>query len=199
MSHFDAVAHEWDRGDTRQRIAEATARAVFENIPLQNGMDLLDFGAGTGLLSFRLLPRVRSVTAVDLSEKMLEVLRAKRAPGDRIETITQDILEQPLDRRFDGIVSSMAMHHVPDTAALMRTFYKHLNPGGFLAVADLDEEDGTFHSRGNDGVHHFGFDREALRTVTAEAGFRDIGFTTVLNIEKPYGTYPVFLLNARKN
>ena len=41
----------------------------------------------------------------------------------------------------------MAMHHVEDTAHFLKTLYDHLNPGGFIAVADLDKEDGSFHSR----------------------------------------------------
>ncbi len=198
MSRFDAVAADWDKGDLRQQIAAKTADAVLETIPLNNDMNLLDFGAGTGLLTYRIAPHVRSVTAVDTSEKMLEVLRTKSTPEHTIKTACCDITQMPLTETFDGIISSMAMHHVEDTAHFLKTLYDHLNPGGFIAVADLDKEDGSFHSRGNDSVYHFGFDREALKKTAEKAGFADATFTTALTIEKPGRDYPVFLFSAYK-
>ena len=77
MSRFDSAAADWDKGDMRQRIAAETAESILKNVPLRDNMDLLDFGAGTGLLTFRLAPSVRSVTAVDTSPKMLEMLKSK--------------------------------------------------------------------------------------------------------------------------
>ncbi len=196
MSRFDTAAAEWDKGDMRQQIAAETATAIRRNIPLHDTMELLDFGAGTGLLTYRILPHVRSLTAVDTSAKMLEVLQRKSTPGQRIETACRDITKMPLNRKFDGIISSMAMHHVEDTAAFLAALYEHLRPGGFIALADLDKEDGSFHTRGNEGVFHFGFDRDTLRETAKAAGFSQIGFDTVLTIRKSHGDFPVFLMTA---
>ncbi len=198
MSRFDAVADAWDKGDLRQKIAHNVAEAMFENIPLNDTMNLLDFGAGTGLLTYKILPHVHSVTAVDTSPKMLEMLQSKSTPEHQIKTACCDITQMPLSETFDGIISSMAMHHVEETAAFLKTLHSHLNPGGFIAIADLDKEDGSFHSHGNDGVFHFGFDRDGLVKMATEAGFSDIAFDTALIIEKPYASYPVFLMRARK-
>jgi len=198
MSRFDAAAADWDKGDIRQQIAYETAEAVLKHVPLRDEMDLLDFGAGTGLLTYRIVPHVRSVTAVDTSPKMLEVLKNKSTPAHRIKTACCDITQMPLDETFDGIISSMAMHHVEDTEGFLKTLHAHLRPGGFIAVADLDKEDGTFHSHGNEGVFHFGFDREALQAMAEANGFTGVGFATALTIEKPNGNYPVFLFYAYK-
>jgi 2-polyprenyl-3-methyl-5-hydroxy-6-metoxy-1,4-benzoquinol methylase len=198
MSRFDAAAAEWDKGDIRQSIAFNTAEAILSNIPLDSEMDLLDFGAGTGLLTYRIAPSVRSVTAVDTSPKMLEVLQSKSTPEHRIKTVCGDITQVPLSETFDGIISSMAMHHVKDTEGFLKTLYDHLRPGGFIAVADLDKEDGSFHSHGNDGVFHFGFDKEALKAMAEKCGYTDVRFKTALTIEKPNKSYPVFLLSAFK-
>ena len=198
MSRFDAAAATWDKGDMRQRIAFETAETILRTIPLGNDMDLLDFGAGTGLLTYRLAPAVRSVTAVDTSVKMLEVLQSKSTPEHVIKTVCGDITKVPLSETFDGIISSMAMHHVEDTVAFLKTLHDHLRPGGFIAIADLDTEDGSFHSHGNEGVYHFGFDREALRETAEKHGFTNVRFDTALTIEKPAGNYPVFLFYALK-
>jgi 2-polyprenyl-3-methyl-5-hydroxy-6-metoxy-1,4-benzoquinol methylase len=199
MSRFDSAAADWDKGDLRQRIARNVAQTILNHIPLNESMDLLDFGAGTGLLTYNILPHVRSVTAVDTSPKMLEMLQSKSTPEHQIKTACCDITQMPLNETFDGIISSMAMHHVEDASVFLKTLYDHLNPGGFTAIADLDKEDGTFHSRGNEGVFHFGFDRDNLEEMAKEAGFSDIAFDTAITIEKPYGSYPVFLMMAKKS
>ncbi|WP_345984413.1 class I SAM-dependent methyltransferase [Sulfurimonas sp. HSL-1656] len=198
MSRFDAAAADWDKGDLRQQIAAHTADAVINTIALNDTMSVLDFGAGTGLLTYRVAPHVHAVTAVDTSEKMLEVLKSKSTPEHQIKTACCDITQMPLSETFDGIISSMAMHHVEDTEGFLKTLYDHLNPGGFIAVADLDKEDGSFHSHGNDGVFHFGFDRDKLTEMATKCGFVDAAFTTALTIEKPDRDYPVFLFSAYK-
>ena len=195
---FDRAAENWDKGDMRRFIAESVFQTIASRIALLGHMDILDFGCGTGLLGFRIAPQVRSVTGVDLSEKMLEQAAAKNTPQLRMVTVCADLLNEPLDRTFEGIVSSMAMHHVEDTAALFRAFRKHIKRDGFVAIADLDAEDGTFHSHGNEGVFHLGFDREKLRETAEEAGFSNVRFHTACTIEKEGKNYPVFLMTATK-
>lgn len=195
-SRFDTVAHEWDKGDLRQLIAARTAETILQHVPLKSEMDLLDFGAGTGLLTYKIAPHVHSVTAVDTSTKMLDVLLEKKHKDHLIKAACCDITQMPLDQTFDGIISSMAMHHVEDTKHFLKTLKAHLNPGGFIAIADLDKEDGSFHAHGNDGVFHFGFERETLSGMAAESGFERTAFHTALTIEKPSGDYPIFLMTA---
>jgi predicted TPR repeat methyltransferase len=196
---FNEVAHEWDSGDTRQNIASAVFKTLASRIALLNTMNILDFGAGTGLLSFKIAPMVRCVTGVDLSSGMLEQLEAKNTASLHVEAILQDIMENPLDKKFNGIVSSMAMHHVQDTARLFQTFYAHLDKDGFVAIADLEEEDGTFHAQhGNDGVHHFGFNKDLLRETIEKSGFRNVRFHDTYTVKREDGSYPIFLVTAMK-
>lgn len=196
---FDNAAQEWDSGDTRQNIASAVFKTLTSRIALLNTMKILDFGAGTGLLSFKIAPMVRSVTGVDLSSGMLEQLESKNTSSLQVATILQDIMDKPLEQKFNGIVSSMAMHHVADTAGLFETFYAHLERDGFIAIADLEEEDGTFHAQhGNDGVHHFGFNTERLRNTIEKAGFRNVRFHDAYSVNRDDGSYPIFLVTAMK-
>lgn len=195
---FNQAAQEWDKGDMRQNIAHAVFQMIASRISLLNHMNIMDFGAGTGLLSFKLAPMVKSVVGVDLSEKMLEQLASKNSSTLEVTPLYHDILNEPLNQQFHGIVSSMAMHHVEDTAELFKAFHTHLKRDGFIAIADLEAEDGTFHSHGNEGVHHFGFERETLRTTIENAGFEHVRFHNAYTVEKENGTYPIFLVTATK-
>ena len=96
----------------------------------------------------------------------------------------------------------MTLHHVRDVATLVRRFYSLLSPGWLLAVADLDQEDGSFHQDLR-GVEHHGFRREWLREQLEAAGFTQVNFETAREMEKPDASgaprsYPVFLATARK-
>ncbi|MBN2871139.1 MAG: methyltransferase domain-containing protein [Campylobacterales bacterium] len=195
---FNHAAAEWDKGDTRQQIAQAVFQTITSRVALLNHMDILDFGCGTGLLSFKIAPLVRSVTGVDLSEKMLEQLEAKNTDSLRVTPLCRDIMKEPLDKTFHGIVSSMAMHHVEDLPGLFKTFRSCLKKDGFVALADLEAEDGTFHTHGNDGVHHFGFEREKLRTIIEDAGFGNVRFHHAHTVVQESGAYPIFVVTATK-
>lgn len=196
---FDKAAQEWDSGDMRQNIADAVFKTIASRIALLNTMEIMDFGAGTGLLSFKIAPMVRSVTGVDLSAGMLEQLEAKNSTTVHVNAVLQDIMTQPLEQKFNGIVSSMAMHHVQNTPALFETFYTHLKRDGFIAIADLEEEDGTFHAQhGNDGVYHFGFNKESLRNIIEKAGFKNVRFHDAYTVKREDGNYPIFLVTAMK-
>lgn len=195
---FNQAAAEWDKGDTRQTIAQAVFDTIVSRIALKSDMDILDFGAGTGLLSFKIAPTVRSVIGVDLSEKMLEQMEAKNTPLVHVRPLYRDIIAEPLEEKFHGIVSSMAMHHVEDTAKLFAALYAHLRRGGFVAIADLEAEDGTFHTHGNEGVHHFGFERESLRAIMEGCGFTSVRFHQAYTVKKETREYPVFVVTAMK-
>ena len=104
--------------------------------------------------------------------------------------------------RYHLIVSSMTMHHVPDTGALFRWWYSLLVPGGRIAVADLDLEEGLFH-RDRTGVFHNGFVRDELIRALGAEGFRDVQTTTATTTTKEVAggvtrTFSVFLLTGAK-
>lgn len=204
MIDFDSKARLWDDNPVFQARADKIAAAMRTAIPISTAMQALDYGCGTGMLSFPLQDALGHITLKDSSAGMLEVLREKiTARGVSNMTVRQaDLSSQPLpEERYDLIYSSMVLHHIPDTVGILATFHALLNAGGWLCVADLDQEDGSFHGIEVD-VHH-GFTREALRQLAEAAGFSDIHFDTVFEIVKDTeaGTraYPVFLMVARKN
>ena len=199
-NRFDQAAATWDEQPRRVKLARAVADEITHQIHLSHDTDVLDFGCGTGLLTLALQPLVRSVTGADASSGMLDVLRQKlQVQGlANVETILLDP-EMPLslDARFHLIVSSMALHHVANPAPLFRRFHEQLEPGGRVALADLDREDGSFHEDARD-VFHLGFERSDLQTLLTAAGFVGLSATTATITRKGNRDYPVFLITGRR-
>jgi ubiquinone/menaquinone biosynthesis C-methylase UbiE len=202
-AHFDSKARQWDENPVFQERGLKIANAVRKAVPLHREMSALDYGCGTGLLSFPLKDELGAILMADSSGGMLEVVAEKIAAQDvtNMTPVKLDLLVDPLPaQRFDLIVTAMTLHHVPDTDHILRVFHDLLNPGGHLCIADLDQEDGSFHGPEVD-VHH-GFDQVDLGRRTTQAGFADAQFQTVFTItkERESGTqdYPVFLMTARR-
>lgn len=195
---FQHKAGDWDSRPAPVQISAGVGRALLERVALHDDMTVMDFGAGTGLICAHVAPHVGRVYAVDLSAAMLERLAAKPELQGKVEPMHIDILATPLPHKVDLIVSAMAMHHVEDTGRLLKAFAEHLAPGGKLALADLDSEDGTFHPPDTEGVYHFGFDRDALGAQLRAHGFSDIDFTTAVEVDRDQKRYPVFLVTATR-
>lgn len=203
MNPFDAKAVTWDQDPMKVERALTVGQAIAGALPV-TGRRILEYGCGTGLLGFALQPQAAQVTLADTSEGMLEVLRRKieRTGAANMSVLRLDLLAEPLPvPPFEVICSLMTLHHIPDTAGLLRAFHEALVPGGWVALSDLDAEDGSFHGREVTEVHP-GFDRQALGRQLAEAGFLDIRFTTPYQIQRPaegrLALFPLFLVVARK-
>ena len=203
-SRFGQIAAEWDDSPLRAGIATAVADAIAAAVPLSPHWNALEYGCGTGLVGVRLLPRLGHLLATDLSPGMLAVLRDKASAAglDRIDTQVLDLTTAPAPAyRYDFLFTSMALHHIPDVAALVRTFGAMLVPGGWIALADLDTEDGSFHGSDVPGVAHRGFDRAQVRRWLSEAGFTNVAFRTAHTVEKSRDGetrgYPIFLATAQ--
>ena len=185
--NFDQEAVYWDQVPGRVKVAQDIAQSMIQEIALTPDMDVLDFGCGTGLLTFALQPFVRSVTGVDSSQGMLDVFKTK-IKEQNLNNIKAEYID--LDKgdvlmgSYNLIVSSMTLHHIRNITPLLKQFYSILLPSGQLAIADLDLDDGKFHSN-NDGVFHFGFDRKELNRMFIDTGFRDVRHLTAAQVEKP--------------
>jgi 2-polyprenyl-3-methyl-5-hydroxy-6-metoxy-1,4-benzoquinol methylase len=91
----------------------------------------------------------------------------------------------------------MVLHHVNDIDNIFRKFYQMINPGGYLAIADLYPEDGSFHGEGFEG--HKGFDTNIMADKLRGYGFGNISARKCFEInkkisEKESRQFDVFLL-----
>ncbi|MGI1679381.1 MAG: class I SAM-dependent methyltransferase [Cellvibrionaceae bacterium] len=196
MDYFKHKADVYEKDKNRVKNVNNIASAILKAVTLKKSMHIMDFGSGTGLLLEKIAPFVEKITAIDISSSMNSQLREKQdqLPCE-LDIQEVDLTNTSIDQRFDGIISSMTMHHIEDTQTMFVKLYGMLNDSGFIAIADLDTESGDFHSE-DTGVFHFGFDREVITSAAVNAGFKNVEIRTVSTIEKPQGMYTVFLLTA---
>ena len=204
MIDFDAKAKDWDTNPLRIERARAVAGAIKTAIALAPHMTALEYGCGTGLLSFALQPDLAHITLADSSTGMLAVLKEKIAASgvQNMTPIQLDLVTDPLPQaKYNLIYTLMVLHHVLDTDKLLRDFYRLMNTPGYLCIADLEKEDGSFH--GLDFPGHKGFDRKELSEKAEQAGFQAVRFTTAFRMFKEMDgqrrEFPLFLMLAEKH
>jgi len=203
--NFDKDAPTWDHEPRRLRLANDVAGAIVEAVKPDRHMDVLDFGCGTGLLTLALQPLVRSITGIDSSRGMLDVLEGKVRSQNLANVKTRHVdLEKgdKLDGSYHLVVSSMTLHHIREVAPLLGQLCRLLRPAGHLCIADLEPDDGQFHSN-NEGVCHFGFAQAELRQAFTGAGLTELRYQTAAKVPKPIAgggerVFTVFLMTGRK-
>jgi ubiquinone/menaquinone biosynthesis C-methylase UbiE len=204
-NRFDQAASQWDSNPTRVELARAIGGAILRAVPVQPQWRAVDYGAGTGLLTLNLQPHLASLLALDFSSGMLDTLAQKlKASGITNVATRQCNLEQaPLpETGFDLVVSSMTFHHLRDVPLVLRRLAALLKPAGWLAFADLDTEDGSFHGQADDVFHH-GFDRARIAVWLQEAGFQTVTLQDAHTLKKPDAagqlrSYGIFLACGQK-
>lgn len=151
-------------------------------VPLLSELNVLEIGCGTGLLTLHLAPRVKSITAVDTSEGMINALNAKLDRPGAVQNIHPLclLLEDPNDpalkgQRFDLIISHLVLHHVPDLSSIVHTMFGCLNKGGSIALTDFERfgpESRKFHPESKmEGVERHGITKMEMECVIKEEGF----------------------------
>ncbi len=202
-SDFNIRAKDWDANPMRVERAGAVAQAIRTQIKLTKNFKALEYGCGTGLLSFALQPYLGTITLADSAPGMLEVLGEKINHGglNNMTPLQLDLVTDNLPPdRFDLIYTLMTMHHIPQLDRVLEAFYTLLLPGGWLCLADLDHEDGSFHD--DSFVGHHGFHRSDLDARLQVLGFREVSFMTAFTIHKTISEksreYTVFLATSKK-
>ncbi len=113
---------------------------------------VLDFGAGTGLLTEKLAPLCREVVALDLSPKMIQALNKKTnaRAWSNVTSLAGDLdLTRPeLPEKFDLIVASSVCGFLPDFSAELSRLSSTLRPGGLFVQWDWHAEEAGDWARG---------------------------------------------------
>ena len=204
MSRFDDEAKNWDDDPIHMQISNIVSKAILESTNLSRDMEAFEYGCGTGLLSFALHQHLGSITMADNSKGMLEVLhnKIKESGIDNMHPVKLDLTDGNIpEKKYDLIFTQMTLHHIPDTDSILKTFHTMLRTSGYLCIADLDSEDGSFHGKDATDVHK-GFDRHKLAEKAKKVGFKDISFRTAFQLEKEVKDgskqkFPIFLMIAK--
>lgn len=205
MSEFDIKAAEWDQNPVHWNRSVAIVEEIRKRIPMNSTMTALEYGAGTGIASFLLSSDLKEITLMDNSSEMVRVMNEKIEASrvTNLKVLNFDLEHNDhADGKFDFIFTQMVLHHVADIETIIKKFAKLLNAGGFLAVADLYKEDGTFHGEGFTG--HNGFDPEYLSEILRKSRFRNISYRPCFIIDKKISEndtkkFEVFLLTANRD
>jgi tRNA (cmo5U34)-methyltransferase len=199
IHEFDSKARGWDSNPIHTERSLAIAEALQRMVPHKMGMKALEFGAGTGILSFLLRNIFSEITLVDTSIEMIRVAQGKiKEQGIlNMKPVWVNLEIEDLEAEFDIIYSQMVFHHVGNIDVILQKFQKMLKPGGYLAIADLYPEDGSFHGEGFTG--HLGFDPGQLARQMERSGFGKMTYQRCYSIKKMTDSgqsreFPLFLL-----
>ena len=196
---FDEMAKTWDDDPAKVERARVVAARLNELLAPTADTRVLEYGAGTGLVSQALAP-AGPLTLADPSAGMRAAMAAKVEAGDLPATATIVDLDlgaepRPTDR-WDLALAVQVLHHVDDLEPVLAGFAEVLAPGGTLCVVDLELEDGSFHGEGFGG--HHGFDRDELAAQLRAAGFADVAFEHAYDLVRDDHAYPLFLATATR-
>ncbi|KAI9041087.1 class I SAM-dependent methyltransferase [Aspergillus affinis] len=223
-ARFNDEAATWDLNPSVQestRLAFQTLEPIIRKLSLAQQdptnvnadalstplLDVLEVGCGTGLLTTRLAPLVRSVVAVDTADGMIDMLKAKvaNASASDLGNIIPvcKLLVDPEDQtlpaqdssdphgprqKFDLVLSHLVMHHVPDLRAFLGTLLGCLKPGGRVVLTDFEDfgpEAIKFHPKAKlEGVERHGIQRVWMEGLMRDVGFQDVKVEVGWGLEK---------------
>ncbi len=136
---YDGIAGFYDKEQDSGLISvprRAEHEAVIKRLPsfVRRQDRVLEIGCGTGLYTIELARMAKEVVAVDVSNRMLNVLEHKAAHEhlENIRYVKGDIQEIPVDGRFNCICAFSSFEYVPDLAGLIKRLAEYLEPGGVL-------------------------------------------------------------------
>lgn len=202
--YFNTLAKNWDDDPKKTERAKIFAEEITNFIKPKNSWNALEFGSGTGLLSYELKDVFKEITLVDYSEGMIDVLKEKIEKCDikNFKPLLLDLLDDNLNiGAFNVVFTLMTLHHMPDLNKILGVFNSLLKTNGYLCIADLVKEDGSFHYEYPDFDGHNGFDKNELSEFLTNNGFTVKYYKVCFEIKKELEnkTYPLFLMICKKD
>jgi SAM-dependent methyltransferase len=132
---YDAIHYEvWNKTE-QKRLQNFLADAIAQI--KDNKWQALDFGAGTGNLTGKLLKLGFSVTAVDISEEMCQILRKKYfdfLKNGKLKVFCLNIDETKLPGNYDFVGCYSVLHHMPNVGKTTKQLAALVKDGGVLYI-----------------------------------------------------------------
>ncbi|MFC1919860.1 class I SAM-dependent methyltransferase [Chloroflexota bacterium] len=167
MAIFDQIAEHYDSWYDDEKgsfIDRVETELAFRLLKIEKGMQVLDFGCGTGNFSVKLAKKGCRVTGVDVSEEMLKIARSKavmqRFDIDFIR-ITGDELAFE-DSYFDAVVTMATFEFIKDSLKVLAELFRVVKPGGQVLVGTIAKDSawGEYYeseSHQNDSVFKYAY------------------------------------------
>lgn len=190
----ESVAGEMERHYSPGRTWEALAGGLIGLVELG---DVLDAGAGDGAIAQLLAPRARSITCVDLSDKLVEAARVRLAGFPNARCQVADLHELPFPGdSFDQVLMLNVLPFLRTPARALGEAARVLRPGGRLALITLGEH-AHMEVTGAYGHLHPGFAPAAVRRMMQKAGL-EVEACAVTSRERRTPYFQVVTAYARK-
>lgn len=135
---FNSIASEWD--DKYGHHDANKVKKIIEMSNIKKGSSILDVATGTGvLISYLLETSPSKITAVDISDKMIEIAK-KKYENSKVEFVVQDVMDFSRGS-YDYVFVYSAYPHFKDKKALFKHLYSLINDGGKLIIAHSESRD----------------------------------------------------------
>jgi ubiquinone/menaquinone biosynthesis C-methylase UbiE len=133
---YNIWADQYDTNENKTRDLEAISlRATLANIDFD---DCLEVGCGTGKNTVWLITKAKHITAIDLSDKMLEKARM-RINSDNVHFTQADITREWLftDKKFDLVTFSLVLEHIENLNDILEKVSKVTKAGAWVYIGEL--------------------------------------------------------------
>jgi predicted TPR repeat methyltransferase len=188
---WDDYAEGWDSNEDVIAYSEKAFKSLLDTVNL-NGLRILDFGCGTGLLTEKISPLAKELVALDPSEKMISILSDKKLPN--VTTVSEQLSESLITEsklfaeKFDLIVASSVCGFLPEYEKTLALLKRLLVPGGTFVQWDWQATEGN---------HDFGLSREKIVSTYTKVGLKLEALEQVFSLDGTEANMPVLMGIAR--
>jgi 2-polyprenyl-3-methyl-5-hydroxy-6-metoxy-1,4-benzoquinol methylase len=191
----DSVAGDMERHYSPGRTWEATAHGL---VQLIEPGDVLDIASGDGVLAELLASRAKSITCLDISEKVVAAGKKRLQAFDHVQFEIGDMHALPVaDNSFDTVLLMHALTYTRQPQIVLKEAERVLRPGGRLLALTLAEH---AHKKAVEPYNHanLGFSPEQLVKLASKSGLT-VDYCGVSAVEKRTPNFAVLTLLARKD
>jgi predicted TPR repeat methyltransferase len=188
---WDEYAEGWD-SNADVVLYSGKAYDTLCKIINPEGLDILDFGCGTGILTEMLSPAANRILGLDSSEKMISILKSKNL--NNVDTLAAELTEQTiksnvsLHSKFDLIIASSVCAFLSNYEITLGLLRSLLKPNGVFVQWDWLKTDGD---------SNFGLTEDLIKSAFINVGLETLSISPAFSLESKEGSMQVIMGVAR--
>lgn len=188
---WDDYAEEWNDNEDAIFYSRKAFETLIDQINLE-GLNVLDFGCGTGLLTEQISPLANKILALDSSKKMVSILNNKKLPN--VTTLSEPLSEDSINKntalqdKFNLIVASSVFGFIPEYESTLILLKSILAPDGILIQWDWLSPSKE---------SNFGLSEEKVKSAYKETGFKLTSINKPFSLTGSKGTMTVLMAVAK--